>query len=205
MTDRRIIILTILMLYVMVPVFAVINGPTANFQVRWHVENHENNYCDLTILDFTGQTEVLNGAELALAYTIEWQGLFVLQYRTNMIRQNHTLQLAFKPLAAAGQTSLGFSVKYIIADESSLAYDGTTREWTWDLRDNSVLTGQFTVYPNTVNYADSGLVPFLAQHPTDADRPIVTKLIPVSLMLTTLTAVEGVAYYSDIEITVVTP
>ena len=204
MRNRTFIIL-LLALWVLLPAFSArIDGPTASFQVKWHVENHESNYCELTILDYTtGGSELSEGATIDLAYINEWQGLFLLEYRTNMINQNHTLILSFTPLAANGQTSLGFSVDYMICELGYLWYNSTTRSWDHDQEVN-VYSGSFTVL-NNVNSGSSGQVPFLAQHPIDHNQPIVTKWIPVRLKLNDMNAVEGSTYLSDITITVVTP
>ena len=197
-------IILFLFLCVLLPVAGKVNGPTASFQVKWHVENHASNYCELTILDYTtGSSELTEGTTIDLAYINEWQGLFLLEYRTNMINQNHTLILSFTPLAASGQTSLGFSVDYFICEMGYLWHNSTTRNWDYDQNVN-VYSGSFNV-PNNVISANSGQIPFFAQHPVDHNQPIVTKWIPVRLKLIDMNAVEGSSYLSDIVITVVSP
>ena len=197
-------IILFLFLCVLLPVAGKVNGPTASFQVKWHVENHESNYCELTILDFTtGGSELTEGTTIDLAYINEWQGLFLLEYRTNMINQNHTLILTFTPLAANGQTSLGFSVDYMICEIGYLWYNSTTRSWDHDQNVN-VYSGSFNVSYNVIS-ASSGQIPFLAQHPIDTGQPIVTKWIPIRLKLNDMNAVEGSTYLSDITITVEAP
>lgn len=202
---KRTVTILLFALCVLLPSLAkTVNGPTASFQVKWHVENHESNYCELTILDYTtGSSELTEGTTIDLAYINEWQGLFLLQYRTNMINQNHTLILTFTPLAASGQTSLGFSVDYMICELGYLWYNSTTRSWDHDQNVN-VYPRSFDV-ENDVISAGSGQIPFLAQHPVDHNQPIVTKWIPVRLKLNDMNAVEGSTYLSDIAITVVTP
>ena len=202
---KRKLISFFLALCVLLPVIAgTVNGPTASFQVKWHVENHESNYCELTIMDYTtGGSELSEGATIDLAYINEWQGLFLIEYRTNMINQNHTLILTFTPLAASGQTSLGFSVDYMICETGYLWYNSTTRSWDHDQNVN-VYNGSFNVLNNVIS-ASSGQIPFLAQHPVDHNQPIVTKWIPIRLKLNDMNAVEGSTYLSDIVITVVSP
>ena len=208
MIIRKSIVLLILAVAALAAAFpARINGPTASFQVKWHVENRENNYCELLIKDFaTASSDVLEGTTLSLAYTSEVQGLFTLQYRTNMIKQNHTLELEFTPLIAGGQiTPLGFTVSYIIGEQGYLSYNSTTRSWTYDQSDNSILTGSFSVPYNQVGSKSSGPIVFLAQHPADENRPIVTKRIPVSLRLDDMNAVQDVTYVSTITIRMFSP
>ena len=204
MENRHLLMLLAMILLAVFSVFAgTITGPGVAFQIKWHVENIEGTVYRLSIKDYLRTSDALpDGYTFNLAYTSDWQGLCTLEFFTND-RRNHGIEVLFTPLKAEGYDSLGFDVKYILG-EASIPYKSNGVWHYADEQSELVKTGEFSVAANGIG-AGTGTITFLAQHPTDVNRPNVTFIMPISVKLTSFNPVNDVTYTSDISITVVSP
>ena len=182
------------------PVCAKTNGPTAQFQIKWHVENLNIAVCELKIKDYTGMTDMAQDYRFNLVYTNEWQGLCAFTYKTNVVREHHTLTVSATPLVN-GNSSVGYTLNVIVDDTSMFSYDEYSG---WEHLDDSV--GAIITVPANQNQTVSGPIDYLAQHPSDINRKIVTALIPVRLRIDDLQSVqEGLTYLAHISLEVASP
>ena len=181
-----------------------INGPTASFQIRWHVENRHDLFSELVLYDYDARSEQADATNFNLAYTNEWQGLCTLQYRSNITKQNHTFRVTATPLKNGGN-KIGFTMELLIGDSSSFDFDTEINGGTWVDGDDNVDEYFFDVL-KTSEYGSSGDIVYLVQHPRDIERKIVTVRIPLRIRINDLAdVVEGISYVSDISFEVASP
>ena len=198
---RKLLISAVLLLLAVCGISAKINGPTASFQIRWHVENRQGQFCELVLYDYEAKSEQADAINFNLAYTNEWQGLATLQYRSNIIKQNHTFTITATPLQN-GANKIGFTMEYLIGDSSSYDYD--TNSGTWIDGDGKVITNEFAVSNACISASSEQA--YLVQHPRDIDRKIVTVRIPIRIRIDNLNDVsEGISYVSSISVEVASP
>jgi hypothetical protein len=201
---RKLLISAVLLLLAVCGISAKINGPTASFQIRWHVENRHDQFCELVLYDYEVKSEQADAANFNLAYTNEWQGLATLQYRSNIIKQNHTFTITATPLKN-GNAKIGFTMEFLIGDSSSYDYDTDINGGTWIDGDGKVSEYFFDV-SNSCEAASSGPKEYLVQHPRDIERKIVTVRIPIRIRINDLADVaEGISYVSQISFEVASP
>jgi len=197
---RKLLISAVLLLLAVCGIYAKINGPTASFQIRWHVENRHDPFCELVLYDYDVKSEQAEEANFNLAYTNEWQGLATLQYRSNIIKKNHTFTITATPLKN-GNAKVGFTIEYLIGDSSSFDYNNGT----WVDGDGKVSGDSFVVSKNS-DSGTSGPIVYRVQHPRDIERKIVTVRIPIRIRINDLADVaEGISYVSQISFEVASP
>ncbi len=201
---RKFLISAVLLLLAVCGISAKINGPTASFQIRWHVENRHDQFCELTLYDYEVKSEQADAANFNLAYSNEWQGLATLQYRSNITKQIHTFRITATPLVN-GNAKIGFDMELLIGDSSSFDYNTEINGGTWVDGDGYVAEYLFGVL-KTSEYGTSGDIEYLVQHPRDIERKIVTVRIPLRIRIRDLAEVtEGISYVSSISVEVASP
>lgn len=200
MKAKNTVILIAIALILVLPAFAKTNGPTAQFQIKWHVENLNVSMCELKIKDYPALSDVAQDYRFNLVYTNEWQGLCAFTYKTNVVRQHHTLTLSATPLEN-GNSAVGYTLNLIVDDTSMFSYDEYSG---WEHLDDSI--GELITVPANQNLTVSDPIDYLAQHPSDINRKIVTALIPVRLRIDDLQSVqEGLTYLAHISLEVASP
>lgn len=200
MKARTIISFIAMALILILSVSAKTTGPTAQFQIRWHVENINTPVCELKIKDYTGMSEMSQDYQFNLVYSNEWQGLCTFTYKTNVVKQRHTLTVTATPLVN-GNSSVGYTLNLMVDDTSMFSYDEYSG---WEHFDDS--TGETITVSSSQNQTVSAPIEYLAQHPNDIERKIVTALIPVKLRIDDLQLVqEGLTYLAHISLEVASP
>lgn len=201
---RKLFTAAVLLLLAVSVMYAKITGPTASFQIRWHVENRDDQFCELVLYDYEAKSEQADAANFNLAYSNEWQGLATLQYRSNITKQIHTFRITATPLVN-GNAKIGFDMELLIGDSSSFDYNTEINGGTWVAGDGNVAEYLFGVL-KTSEYGTSGDIEYLVQHPRDIERKIVTVRIPLRIRIRDLAEVtEGISYVSSISFEVASP
>lgn len=182
-----------------------IKGPSASFQIRWHVENTSVKKYNLRILDYTCTAEISDSTSVHLIFTSAEQGLCTYEFKTNVVRQNHTFMISATPLTHTPQSGvpekLSFNLKVLIGESSAFSF--VNNMWTGEENISSVNLAVSSSSPISSNSAAIEVV-----HPQDTNRKIVTFMIPVSVQLPPETLSEvsaGVTYISEIAMEVISP
>ena len=199
--SKRLNITIALMLLIATSIFAKIDGPGAQFQIRWHVENINTSICELKLKDYNALTEAAQDYEFSLVYTNEYQGLCSLSYKTNITREHHSITITATPLTN-NDTKIGYTLSLYV-DDNSLFYYDETHGWKHLEEDND---GEVITVPRNQNQVIYGPIDYFAQHPTDINRKIVTAFIPIRLRIDDLQLVsEGVTYIAHIVLEIASP
>ena len=218
MNFRRFPILMSLLLLFLLPVFSGTETKKYDtvFQIRWHVENHEGEFCTLKIMDYNAFSEKerdsvddsgpnsMNVYDFDLAYSSDWQGLCVLWYKTNILnRGNHHIALTFSPLAHTGHSSLAYGVDLIVGNRDILDFDTVHNKWFF-LSGYSESETTCTIDDVTQSGCDIMNISFPVEHPYDQDRQYVNIYIPMRIkVLHPETGETNVTYVANITIAVV--